>query len=162
MDLFLFSGFDFYARFVWGYKICCCKICHRYRGKCYVWATKEIYAQYCRMCGKQNIFVQKKKTWDIIEMRMRRNWNDWNKIWGRLMFNFSNSMWVLVGIARHFIRPRHVAVRTPLQTSDDQPCQTKHSLPLPEWWKCTEEEINFFHSVLFVSPLLPVSSWKSL
>lgn len=35
---------------------------------------------------------------------------------------------VLVGIAGQSIHPRHVAVRAPLQTSDDHPCQTKRCL----------------------------------
>ncbi len=35
---------------------------------------------------------------------------------------------VLVGIAGQSIHPRHVAVRAPLQTSDDHSCQTKRCL----------------------------------
>lgn len=52
---------------------------------------------------------------------------------------------VLVGMGRESIHPRHVAVRTAMQTSDDHPCQNKRSPSLSEWWKRTEGQINFYH-----------------
>lgn len=58
-------------------------------------------------------------------------------------------------LAGQSIHPRHVAVRVPLQTSDDHPVRPSAvCLPLNDRnveCVCTEGRINFFHSVLYIS-----------